>query len=213
MAPAAFSLTHLCCIPHTSTHGHIPGAQMQGNQTMKKSWKYGKGTLVYRAVSYTANTSALPLLLHLAERHLSLVKNMALCVPLLPQSPKSLPCRCRQSHTFSFISLSFSFLQQDVRFIPSKSCTTSFHCLPATFHVSWHYHPTRKFKVRQFPGDSLKGNHPLSRYQKEKRKTKPQNRQKTPQQALMLIRVKGKKNQKPALLQFSSKEQLIKEHN
>lgn len=37
---------------------------------MKKSWKYGKGTLVYRAVSYTANISALPLLLCLREKTL-----------------------------------------------------------------------------------------------------------------------------------------------
>lgn len=75
---------------------------------MKKSWKNGKGILVYRAVSYTANTSTLPLLLRLEERHLSLVRNMALCVPLLPQRALNLSCVDTGSLTsfLSFLSAS-----------------------------------------------------------------------------------------------------------
>lgn len=181
MAPAAFSLTHLCCIPHTSTHGHIPGAQMQGNQTMKKSWKYGKGTLVYRAVSYTANTSALPLLLHLAERHLSLVKNMALCVPLLPQRALNLSRVDAGSLTpfLSFLSASPFCSRMSDLFLPKAALRHFTACQqPSTFPGTTI--PQESLKLDSSQVTASKEITPFQGTKKKKEKQNPKTNKKPP---------------------------------
>lgn len=156
--------------PYKQTWLHSWGTGAMKPVLNAKTLEYGKCTLVYEAVSYVANTSALPT--PLKSRRQTLISGgeygyTLVPVPLLPKSPKSLPRRHRQRLTPFLPFLSAPPFHhrtgeeehnKDLFLPKAASCTASF--LPATFHLSWHNHPMTGLKVIQFPSDILVGNHP-----------------------------------------------------